>query len=203
MTNRNKALAVLCLVLFFACPSPSSAGEPTEQLRAAVDRVIGILNDEALKRPENSDERRAAIRRAVEKRYDFREMSARALALHWRQRTREEKDEFTALFADLIEQTYIRKIERYEDEEVLYGDEKVDGDYATVRTSIVSGENEIPVVYRMHKEGGEWLVYDVVIEGVSLVNNYRTQFRSIIASGSYERLVEKIRDKVERLREEG
>jgi len=202
MTARRFAPIALALCLALAAAAPCLAGEPTEQLRSAVDRVVEVLNDRELRKPEKREERRLAIRRAVEERYDFREMAGRALALHWRQRTPEEKDEFTRLFRDLIEETYVRKIERYEDEQVLYGDETVDGGYAEVRTTISSGQNQIPVDYRMHKTDAGWLVYDVVIEGVSLVNNYRTQFKSIIASGSYEKLLQRIRDKVDKLRRE-
>ena len=178
-------------------PLNAIAGEPTDQVKQTVDAVIQILNNKELKKPSKVEERRAKIRETVEKRFDFEEMAKRSLALHWKDRTPQEKKEFTSLFSDLLEDTYIRKIERYEDEKVVYTDEKIDGPYATVRTRIVTTkEIEIPVDYKIFKQGQKWEVYDIIVEGVSLVNNYRTQFNQIIRSGSYEELVNKLKKKV-------
>ena len=178
-------------------PLYAIAGEPTDQVKQTVDAVIQILNNKELKKPAKVEERRAKIRETVEKRFDFEEMAKRSLALHWKDRTPQEKKEFTSLFSDLLEDTYIKKIERYEDEKVVYTDEKTEGSYATVKTRVVTTkEIEIPVDYKIFKKGQKWEVYDIVIEGVSLVNNYRTQFNQIIRSGSYEDLVKKLKKKV-------
>ena len=123
-------------------------------------------------------------------------MAKRSLALHWKKRTPQEQKEFVDLFSDLIEDTYIRKIERYEDEKVIYTEEKTDGAFATVRTKVTtSKEAEIPVDYKIFKKGQKWEVYDIIVEGVSLVNNYRTQFNQIIRSSSYEELVTRLKKK--------
>lgn len=192
----GKAVFLSLMGLLLLPAAPARAGEPTEQLRKTVDAVIEVLRNKELQRPGNEAKRSADIMKLVKERFDFREMAKRSLALYWRQRTEQEKDEFVPLYTDLLEHTYIAKIERYQNEKVLYGDEHVDDGYATVETKIISDVGPIPVNYRLMNRSGEWLVYDVVIEGVSLVNNYRTQFQSIIASSSYENLLRKIREKV-------
>jgi phospholipid transport system substrate-binding protein len=125
-------------------------------------------------------------------------MARRSLATHWAKRTPEERKEFVPLFSDLLERTYMKKVEDYSGEKVLYEGETQDGDYAVVKVKIVTKKNkDISVEYRLKKEGNNWLVYDVSILGVSLVNNYRTQFNSIISQSSYENLVKKLKEKVE------
>jgi phospholipid transport system substrate-binding protein len=193
------AKAVFCglVVLLLLPAAPARAGEPREQLRKTVDAVIEVLKDKELQKPGNEAKRTAEIMKVVSERFDFREMAMRSLALYWRQRTEQEKEEFVSLYTDLLEHTYIAKIERYQNEKVLYGDEKVDDGYATVETRIISDMGPIPVTYRLMDNSGKWLVYDVVIEGVSLVNNYRSQFQSIIGSSSYQNLLRKMKKKVQ------
>ncbi len=192
----------ICLSFFPALPREAFAGEPTVQVKQTVDAVMDILKNKDLKRPEKAAERKAKIRKVVDERFDFEEMSQRALALHWKKRTPEERKEFVALFSDLLESTYIKKVEKYESEKgigsekVIYGEEKVDGPYAVVKTIIVtSKEVQIPMDYRLLKEGAKWEVYDVVIEGVSLVNNYRNQFNNIIRTSSYQELLKRLKNK--------
>lgn len=186
-------IAGLSLACFSLC---ADAGEPTDQVRETVDAVVKILNDKELKKPEKQKERRASIRQTIIKRFDFEEMAKRSLAAHWKDRTPAEQKEFVALYSDLLENTYIRKIERYENEKVVYHDERSDGDYAAVKTKIVDKNGlSIPVEYRIFRKKDKWEVYDIVIEGVSLVNNYRTQFTQIIRSGSYSDLVKRLREK--------
>jgi phospholipid transport system substrate-binding protein len=177
-------------------PSQALAGEPTVQVKQTVDAVLDVLRNKELKKPEKTEQRRTKIRQVVSGRFDFAEMAKRSLAQHWKKRTPEEQKEFVPLYTDLLENTYIRKIERYENEKVVYLDEKIEGDHATVKTNIVTTKNaEIPIEYRLLKEGDQWKAYDVVIEGVSLVNNYRNQFNNIIRSGSYEELVKRLKNK--------
>ncbi|MEW5745764.1 MAG: ABC transporter substrate-binding protein [Nitrospirota bacterium] len=188
------ALVCLCTVILLA--SVAYAGEPTEQVRQTVDKVLGILRDKALKGPARTEERRALIRKAVDERFDFEEMARRSLALHWKKRMPEEQREFVSLYSDLLERAYIKKIEDYTDEKVLYTGEQQEGNRAAVRTTIVTKKNiEIPIEYRLHRTPRGWEVYDVIIEGVSLVNNYRKQFNSIINSRSYEELVKRLKSK--------
>lgn len=195
MKSKILFLALLAALLL---PSVALAGAPTDQLRESVDAVLDVLKDQELKKPENTAERRAKIRSIVDRRFDFEEMAKRSLARHWRKRTPEEQKEFVPLYTDLLERTYIDKIEQYEDEEIVYVDESSEDGHATVRTKVITSKHvEIPIFYRLHSKSGDWQVYDVVIEGVSLVKNYRTQFNSIIRSGSYQELVQRLRDKLE------
>lgn len=189
-------LSLFCFSLFLVPSSPAFAGEPTNQVKQTVDAVLEVLRNKELRKPEKTEQRRAQIRKTVSERFDYGEMAKRSLALHWKKRAPEEQKEFVALYTDLLESTYIRKIERYQDEKVVYLDEKTEGAYATVKTHIfTTKEVEIPIEYRLMKEGNQWKAYDVVIEGVSLVNNYRNQFNSIIRSGSYEELVKRLKNK--------
>jgi phospholipid transport system substrate-binding protein len=187
----------VCFSLVIFLPLSARGGEPTDQVKQTVDEVIKILNNKELKKPEKQSQKDSMIRETVQKRFDFEEMAKRSLALHWKKRTPQEQKEFVALFSDLLEDSYIRKIERYEDEKVIYTDEKMEGPYATVKTKVITTkEIEIPVDYKIFKKDQKWEVYDIVIEGVSLVNNYRTQFNQIIRSESYEDLVSRLKKKV-------
>ncbi len=187
---------VFSLSLVFTFSSYSLAGEPTNQTKQSVDAVIDVLKNKELKKPEKEPQRRAAIRKIVGERFDFEEMAKRSLAQNWKKRTPEEQKEFVRLYSDLLENAYIRKIERYEDEKVVYGEERVEGAYAAVKTNIITTkEVSIPIEYRLQQEGTQWKVYDVVVEGVSLVNNYRNQFNSILRSGTYEDLVKRLKNK--------
>lgn len=177
--------------------STALAGEPTEAIKTTTDKIIRIVTDPALKGPDKSKEKAKLIRQAVDERFDWEEMSKRTLARHWRDCTAAQKRRFTALFADLLEATYLDKVESYSGEKVFYVDEKMDGDYAVVAVKIVTKkETEIPVHYRMKKKEKTWRVYDISITGVSLINNYRKQFNSIITRSSFENLMEKLQAKV-------
>jgi len=135
----------------------------------------------------------------VFRRFDWEEMSRRTLARHWARRTEEEKREFIELFSKLLERTYLEKVDDYSGEEVIFEGEIIDGDYGVVKTRIVTQkETEIPVLYRVKKKRGEWYVYDISIEGVSLINNYRIQFNSIIVRSSFKSLIKKLKAKVEK-----
>lgn len=197
MKRRSLLHVVLsgCLIiLWFA--AVAFAGEPTALVKQTTDKVIDILKNKEMKKPGKTRERRAAIRRTISERFDFEEMAKRSLARYWNQRTPDEKKEFVALYSDLLERTYIRKIESYTDEQFIYGEETDEGDYATVRTKIITKKGtDVPIEYRMQKKNGSWSVYDVVIEGVSLVNNYRNQFNEIMHTGTYETLVKKLKEK--------
>ena len=154
------------------------------------------MRDKELKKPANEKKRRAEIRKVVGERFDFEEMAKRSLGIYWRQRTEDQKREFVSLYRDLLQRTYIRKIEGYTDEKIAYTGEKIDGNYGVVNTKVITRKNlEIPIDYRVLNENGQWMVYDVVIEGVSLINNYRSQFSTIIHQKSYEELVKKLRSK--------
>jgi phospholipid transport system substrate-binding protein len=197
------ALGGLVMAALLVLPSARevSAGVPTDQLKGAIDRVVKTLEDPAYKGEGKALERRHAIRKIADDIFDFHEISRRALARHWQGLSEKQREEFVALFADLLERAYISKIELYGGEKIQYTNERVDGDVATVATKIIAKSGtDVPVDYRMLKRGGgHWLVYDVNIEGVSLVSNYRTQFNKIIQTSSYDELVQKLRTKQDEL----
>jgi phospholipid transport system substrate-binding protein len=199
MTRRDLVGLVTAVVLtgpvavtVWAGPSPST------QLRGAVEQVLRIAEDPDLKQPGRTAERRTAIRRIAAEIFDFQEITKRALGPHWQSRTPAEREEIVQLLAALLERAYISKIELYSGERITYTGEAVDGDVATVRTRVVTKQGtDIPVEYRMLRRGERWLAYDVIIEGVSLVANYRGQFNKILQTTSYAELVRRLRAKLE------
>jgi phospholipid transport system substrate-binding protein len=189
---RSSIALAVALTLVLAGSVPAWAGGPTDQLREYTEHVVKVLEDSAL--PEA--ERRAAVRRIAEEAFDVQETARRALGRHWHGRTPAEREEFVQLFADLMESTYISRIELYGGERLRFVDEKIDGAYAVVRARIVTrGGAEVPVEGRMLRRGERWLIYDVVIEGVSLIANYRSQFDRIIRTSSFADLVKRLRDR--------
>ena len=167
-----------------------------DMVKQSTDQILKILKDPELKAKSKEPEKRRLLRKLADERFDWEEMAKRSLATHWGERTPEERKEFVSLFADLLERSYMGKIEGYKNEKIVLEKEDIDADYAVVETNVVTErEVEIPINYRLHKKGSDWLVYDVSIEGVSLVNNYRTQFNNVIMSSSYQELVKKLKTK--------
>jgi phospholipid transport system substrate-binding protein len=187
-----RTLLMTAMAMVLTTGATAWAGAPTEQLRGRVDRVLRVLEDPQLKPEARALDRREAVRTIAEEIFDFRELSQRSLGPHWKARTPAERDEFVQLFGDLLERSYIGKIELYSGgERIQYTGEILDGDQlATVRTKIITKQGtEIPVDYRMHRVEDRWMVYDVAIEGVSLVANYRAQFNKIIQRSSFKGLL--------------
>jgi phospholipid transport system substrate-binding protein len=185
-----------CMVLVAVPFSVQAADGPKDQTKETIDKLVIILKNKELKKSSMTKERRAAIRKEIGARFDFEEMSKRALGIHWQKRSAAEKKEFVSLFSDLLESTYINRIEGYSDEKVVFDDQILDGEYATVKTKILTAKNgEVPIVYRLLKKGNQWLVYDVVVEKVSLISNYRKQFNQVIMEKSYEELVKRMKGK--------
>ena len=197
MTWLARVLVLAALLpAVLAGPQRARAGVPTDQLRAQIDKAVKILEDPELKK--KPVERRTAVRQVANDIFDFSETAKRSLARHWTPRTQAERDEFVALFTDLLERSYIGKIELYGGEKILYTGERIDGDTASVTTKIVTKNGtEVPVEYRLLRRAERWLVYDVSIEGVSLVSNYRTQFNKIITTSSFQELIKKMKTKQE------
>jgi len=194
---RALALATAALLVVWE-PAEGIAGPATDQVKGTVDQVLKILADPALKGEKKLRERRAKIRQVVLQRFGFTEMSKRSLGRYWSERTPEERTEFVRLYTDLLERAYIDRVDGYTGEQVVYLGELVDGDYSEVKSKIVTKRNqEIPILYRLQKTNANWEVYDVIVEGVSLVNNYRTQFSKIIRTSSYQVLVKKMQVKLE------
>jgi phospholipid transport system substrate-binding protein len=188
-------VVLLGTLFLLGVASSASAGPATDQLRVGIERVLKTLTDPALQSPDRVAERRKALREITDPMFDWTEMARRALGRHWQARTDAERQEFVPLFHNLLERTYVTRLERYDGEQITYIGESIDGDQATVRTKILDRTNrELPIDYRMVRgPDRRWLIYDVVIEGVSLVANYRSQFDQIIRTASYARLVEKLK----------
>ena len=195
--GRALGIAVALGLVMVAAPT-ARAGAPSDHLRTQIERVMKVLDDPGFKKEAKARDRRTAVRKIAEDLFDFSETAKRSLGRHWAQRSPGEKDEFVSLFADLLERSYLSKIELYGGEKILYVGESVDGEQAIVRTKIITKQGtDVPIEYRMLRRGDRWLVYDVVIESVSLVSNYRTQFNKIIQTSSYQELVKKMKTKQE------
>jgi phospholipid transport system substrate-binding protein len=195
--NRPLIVGLLLGSLLLAGTAPESeAGEPLEKIRRTVNDVLAILSNDTLA----AQERRDHIRQTVLQRFGFEEMAQRALGRHWRDRTAQQRQEFVELFTDLLERSYVARIETASGEQykVQYLEEEIEDGYATVHTEIVRARDlNTRVDYRLLYEGGDWKVYDVVIAGVSLVNNYRMQFNKFILEDSYADLVKRMRVKLQ------
>ena len=189
-------VALVLAGVFILSVAPAWAVTPTEQLKGSIDKIIPILEDPTLKGDAKLKERRAAIRRVATDVFDFTESARRALGPHWERRTEQERQEFARLLGDLLERTFASRLEQYAGERIQYTGESVDGNLATVKTTIITKSGaELPVDYRVLRRGDRWFVYDVLIEGVSLMENYRAQFNKIIQTSSYEDLVRKLKAK--------
>lgn len=188
----------LTLAIFFilAFTQESWATTATEQLKSAIDQVLATVNAPALKGDGRAVERRIAVRKIANESFDFTEIARRSLGRHWQPLSEVQRTEFVGLFGDLLERSYISKVELYVGEKVVYSGERVDGDVATVNTKIMTKNGiEVPIDYRLLRHDDRWMIYDVNIEGISFVSNYRTQFSKIIQSGGYNSLIEKMKTK--------
>jgi phospholipid transport system substrate-binding protein len=197
MRGIRRVVVLLSIVaLGVALARDAAAGQVSDQLRSRIDRVIAILEDPILKvRPQ---ERRVALRGAAGDVFDFTEITRRSLGRHWQAATPAEREELVQLFTALLERSYLGRLEQYRGERIAVVGELLDGDLATVRTRLVSKDGvETPVDYRLARVGDRWLAYDVTVEGVSLVANYRSQFNKIVQASSTQALVLRLRAKQE------
>ena len=194
MTHPRIARAVAVGLLVLGLAPGAVAGPATDRLKPEIERVLATLENPALRGDGKAQERRLALRSITDGVFDWTEMSRRALGRHWSARTPAEQQEFIELFRDLIERAYLSKIERYTGEPIAFLSESLDGDLATVRTGITTKQNQdVSIDYRMSRQGDRWLVYDVLVESISLIANYRTQFDGIIKTSSYQELVRKLK----------
>jgi phospholipid transport system substrate-binding protein len=208
MTLPFGALMIISL-LFLAVPV--YAGAPLDLVRQGIEEIRSVFQNKQLMQPANAEKRNAQLRGIVEMRFDFEEMARRSLGRHWKERTPEEQKEFVKLYTRLLEDTYLRLVDRYQAEiqehttdRVIYVEERIDGNYARVRTMIQARqEKEVPVEYRLINKGGQWKVYDVIATGVSMIGNYRSQFNQILSSGTYGDLLKRVREKIEKPETEG
>jgi len=191
-------VAVVSVLFNLASGSFSeAASEITNQLKNTIDKVINIVTDEEFK--DNKEGRRIALRKTIDQRFNYSQMVMRSLAKNWDPRSEQERRHFIKLFKTLLENSYASKLESYSDEKINYIDERIKGKYALVKTEVMRPANTISVDYKLIKENGVWKVYDFVIEGVSMIRNYRSQFTKIIRNDSYEVLVRKLTDKINEL----
>jgi len=189
-STRQRWLPLVGVIYLFVA-LPVNAGAPSDQTRATIEKVLAILKDPATK-----SERRERLRQVIYPSFDFAEMAKRSLGPHWQRRSSAEQQEFVKLFTDLVESSYVDAIDSYDGEKVVVANEKQDNELAEVNTKIVTKKGEeFRVDYRLHQTSGSWKIYDAVIENVSLVNNYRSQFNRVIAKSSYEGLMSKMKDK--------
>ena len=189
------ALSGVLGLMLISVPS-AFAGAAREQVQSAIEKVTAILNDPNLKSDAKKSERIERLRQVIFPKFDFAEMAKRSLGSNWQRRTPEEQQEFVKLFRELIENSYVENIDSYNGEKVNIVGEKQEKDFAQVNTKIVNNKGEeFTVDYRLLQSSGDWKIYDVVIENISIVNNYRSQFNRVIAKSSFEDLLQKLRDK--------
>ena len=183
-------------ILYLLVAVLARAGTPTDELRAAIEKVQMTLNDPQLKAAGKKAERLDKLRQVIQPKFDFTEMAKRSLGANWQRRNPEEQREFVRVFTELLENAYVDSIASYDGEKVVFTNEKQDKEYGEVNTKIVTKKGEeFSVNYKLHQASGNWKVYDVVIENISIVNNYRAQFNRVIAKSSYEELVRTMKEK--------
>ncbi len=193
-----KTAAAVILWLWVFVPAMSSyAGTAIEQVKSNVDQIIAVLDDKSYRKSHTRKELKEKIKGIAYDEFDWDKMARRSLGLYWKERSEDEKKEFSSLLVNILENVYVNKlIDSYSGERVFYDKEIVDGDRALVETRIINkAEREVSVRYRLAKKGNRWFAYDVIIEGVSMVKNYRVQFYDIIRRSSYGELVKKLKEK--------
>jgi phospholipid transport system substrate-binding protein len=194
--SKGKIVFVPVLLLLSLVPYTASAGIASDQLRQTTDKVLSILQDSQLRSPAKKPERREQLRQAIATRFDFAEMAKRSLGSNWQRLNSAEQHQFVQLFTGLLERTYTEQIEAFAGERIVYGHEQQNHDHAEVDTKILTKKGEaFSVKYKLMSTEREWKVYDVVIEDVSLVNNYRSQFNRMLGNSSFKDFIRKLRER--------
>ena len=165
-------------------------------MRTTISQALGVLQDQELKKPERTDERVTRLKQIADVRFDYGEMAKRSLGGQWDKLVERDRQEFVDLFTEFLTATYVEKMHAYSGEEVTFLTERIDGDHAEVKSIMVGKKTELPMDYRLMKKGDDWKAYDVLIDGISLVQNYRGQFTAILRSSSYEHLAQMLREKI-------
>lgn len=193
----KKRLAILSILMVFVLAVPVYAGIPLNTAQSAVNRVLEVLRDPKLKSPAAKEIKKEKLRIIYKDMFDEIEFSRRTLARNWNKFTPAQRAEFVNLFEQVLEKAYIDKILAYSNEKVnFYKETMISDNQAEIQSRIITPSKEIPINYRMIRKGNQWKTYDVVVENVSLVQNYRTQFNDILASNTPEQLLEILRKKV-------
>jgi phospholipid transport system substrate-binding protein len=194
--RRQNWPAVALGILLFMAPSSSFGGTASDQLKQSIDKIQNILVDPTLKGEAKTESRRQKLREAVGERFDFDEMAKRSLGAQWQKRTAAEQQEFVRLFTELLEANYLSKLEEYGGEKIQFINERQDKDFAEVKTKVVNKKGEEYLLdYRLSNMNGDWKVSDVVVENISLVNNYRSQFNRVLSKSSFEDLLQIMKQK--------
>ena len=205
-----RRMSIGIVLALFLCAGPGAqtvwAGGATDAMKGSIDELLRVVQDKDLKQPGKTPERRKLLEQTVSNRFDFEEMSLRALGAPWKQLSDEEKKEFVALFRTLLINTYREQIETYSGDGVQYLNERVeksgDKEYAEVKTKIfLSDKSELRLDYKLiNKDKTNWRVYDVVIQDIGLISNYQKQFTKIIRASSYQGLVDQLRVKSDKIK---
>ena len=176
----------------------ADSGSATEAVKDTVDQVLEVLKEEKLKSPEKKEERLTRLIEIISQRFDYQEMGKRTLSRDWKKLNPKQQEEFVGLFRRFLTKSYANNVDSYSGESIEYIKERKKGDFAEVQTKVISPKSDVPLDYRLLKKGKEWRVYDVVIDGVSLMKNYRGQFTRILKTSSFEGLLTKLRTKADR-----
>jgi phospholipid transport system substrate-binding protein len=197
LTRKFFFVGVLLLGIVGLPVESAWAGPSTDALKKSINEVIRVLEDPALKKPDKREERRKLLEDIISQRFNFEEMARRTIGSEWAKRTPEERKEFVNSFRTLLSNSYLGRIEEYSGEKVRYVKEITDGEYAEVKTELVTEKSSFPIDYKLANHNGDWRVYDVIVEGTGLVQNYREQFRRILRKESFEVLNKTIREKAD------
>jgi len=195
MNSRALVGGILAVVVLTGEALVMAAQTPTDAVRTTFEKVVHVVKDQDLKQPGREQERLNRLEQAIGERISYRELAKRSLGAKWKELSEKERQEFVGLFAQLLRDVYANRIFQYTDEQVEYLNERLDGDYAEVKTNLRGSKGDVPVSYRLINQSGVWRVYDVVVDGVSTVSNYRGQFTKILQTSSYETLLESLRKK--------
>ena len=197
MKSVGTRMALCILVTLVGIVGAAAAGEPLNVVKAATDRALEVLKDPRYQAADKKTERIERLKQIINPIFDYEETAKRSLGSHWRRRTPDEQREFVKLFRSFLEKIYSDRIDEYAGEGIVFSRESIENNYAEVDATIVSSKREeTPLIFRLRRVNEKWLVYDAVVENISIVNNYRSQFDRVIRTSSYEELVKKIREKV-------
>ena len=197
MTSGNRALLLgVMIVALLLGAMPARAGTtPTEEVQETIGRIVGVLQDPMVADGAAVAKRKAVFREVLAARFDFKEMAKRSLGNHW-QSVAARQQEFVSVFTNFIERVYVGKIDSLKDTKIAFVRERIEGGVAQVDTKIVPAKgDDFPMNYRLHLVGGKWKIYDVIVENISLVGNYRSQFDRILASATFDELLKKLQEK--------
>jgi phospholipid transport system substrate-binding protein len=196
------ALAVaFSLGLLFSARTPAVAGQPADQLAFQIDRVLAVLGDPAFRGDDRSTPRRQAVRRVTDELIDWNEMGRRTLGAHWQTLPDGDRTAFVTLFSELLKRAYLKNLDRYAGEKIVVTGDSLDGDRAVVQARVVGrgGHNGMPLDFAMVRDGDRWRVWDIRMQGTSMVGGYRAQFARLLQTETYDTVIRRLRERVDAL----